>query len=360
MLREPGPLCRENIVELWDSMPRQRKQGPTGGRTFLTGASHRSSLAPLHNVYGTPCVTQALTSFVRRLHTGIPFSCITIREGATKGLHRDSQNACVPSIIIGLTDHERGDLWIEHPEGSISREHEGRTVRGNTYPLLPSPVVFTSNLLLHGPMPWTGRRRLILIAFTPRNVKTFSTELKSLLLSQGFTLPTPAQMNRFKRNIVRPGITQLSIPAALTRARVASLEYPSQLEIHERQPPQEISSSEEEPQAQGIRHTGLLRPQSPGFISRLLVEDQRDLENEVPWMESTQELSQSSYMTATQPSRAPAANQARDEGTDRLRRLERLDAAQIEEDPTPRPPPPKRAKTMPAAFPSRHFPSHPL
>ena len=342
MIRESGPICRENIVELWDTMPRQCKQGPTGGRSFVSGASPRSSMAPINNTYDVPCTTQAVTSFVRSLYTGIPFCSVTIREGSMRGLHKDVQNSHVPSIAISLTDHEGGELWIEHPEGTVEREHEGRRVQGKAYSLFPHPAIFTSNLLLHGAMPWTGRRRLTLIAFTPRNVKTLSVELRSLLLTQGFALPTPAQLSRFRHNLVRPGTVQLSIPNLIARTRAVQQERPPQPELQERRPPQEISSSEDEPQASGLRNTGRLKPPSPGFITRLLADDQRDLENGVPWLGALSEQSQSSCMTGA----------AMHEGRDGPRRMARLEVEQPQTTPTPVPPL-KRAKTMPATLPSR-------
>ena len=263
-LQKPEGITTQDLLDLWDALPKPCLQGPTQGRSYITGASHRHSEAPVHNTFDTPCVTQALTRYIRTRAPGIPFAGATIREGSTKGVHRDPMNSAIPAIVMGLTKHDGGDLWIEHPEGDVAMNHEGAVKRGKVYDIKRMPVVFSSCTLLHGPMPWTGTRRLILVAFTPRNVKTFSTELKSLLLSQGCVMPTKAQLCRYGAQTTWPGTAQLSLPSTIVRQGVqAPPSHSMRTPMTEVVPLLDVSSSDEDTQGVGLRVTGMAKPPPP-------------------------------------------------------------------------------------------------
>ena len=166
LLQAPEALTKEHILELYDLAPTQCKQGPTNARQMMTGGNPRSSNAPLHNIFDLPCVTQAVTKFVRHYAPGIPFSTVTILEGAKHGVHVDTRNASPPNVILNLTTFQGGGLWIEQTGGPDHLKYEGRTMQGKIWSLEAKPVVFSASRLKHVATPWKGARRVVLIAFT--------------------------------------------------------------------------------------------------------------------------------------------------------------------------------------------------
>ena len=318
LLQAPEALAKEHILELYDLAPTQCKQGPTNARQMMTGGNPRSSNAPLHNIFDLPCVTQAVTKFVRHHAPGIPFSTVTILEGAKHGVHVDTHNASPPNVVLNLTTFQGGGLWIEQTGGP---DHlEGRNMQGKIRSLETRPVVFSASRLKHVATPWKGARRVVLIAFTVGTIQTLSEEVRSLLAAAGFCLPIKAQLSFYKAHVIRPGeLRQLTLPSSVVRGSVGIDKTGQLAELGlECTEAIEVTSSDEEPvKAVGLRRGNLLRPPPISYMRRLMWEEDADLEDTF-----TQQGGPS-------PSRGPSLSK---------------------NCPPPLEPPPKRARTAPAGF----------
>ena len=282
LLQAPEALTKEHILELYDLAPPQCKQGPTSARQMMTGGNPRSSNAPLHNIFDLPCVTQAVTKFVRHSAPGIPFSTVTILEGAKHGVHVDTHNAPPPNVIMNLTTFHGGGLWIEQTGGPDHLKYEGRNIQGRIWNLETKPVVFSASRLKHMATPWKGARRVVLIAFTVGTIRTLSEEVRSLLAAAGFCLPTKAQLSFYKAHLIRPGeLRQLTLPSSMVRGSVG-MDKTGQLAGLELECTEaiEVTSSDEEPvKAVGLRRGNLLRPPPMSYMRRLMWEEDADLED---------------------------------------------------------------------------------
>ena len=64
-------------------------------------------------------------------------------------------------LLLGLTHHSAGGLWICDGSGSQLLEAEGVLSRGTTYCTQASAVLFEGRDCLHSTLPWSGNRCVI-------------------------------------------------------------------------------------------------------------------------------------------------------------------------------------------------------
>ena len=59
-------------------------------------------------------------------------------------------------------------------------------LRGDVWPVGPTPLIFSAARIRHMAMPWRGPRRVVIIAFTTGYVNAFSDKVRGLLAAFGF------------------------------------------------------------------------------------------------------------------------------------------------------------------------------
>ncbi|CAE7265114.1 unnamed protein product [Symbiodinium sp. CCMP2592] len=101
--------------------------------------------------------------------------------------HYDAHNATNASLLIGLSHHDRGQLWKQDNAGDVVMESEGTRYWGIRYPTAGRAILFDSKRLLHGTLPWMGDR-YILIAYTVGSRSTTKAEHIEYLQSAGYRL----------------------------------------------------------------------------------------------------------------------------------------------------------------------------
>ena len=93
------------------------------------------------------------------------WNAISVNMDNATAVHVDGRNAAEKSLLIGLSHHRGGGLWIQDNAGTELKEAGGVCYRGVVYPTSARAVQFDGRTRLHGNMPWADHR-CVLIAFT--------------------------------------------------------------------------------------------------------------------------------------------------------------------------------------------------
>ena len=93
------------------------------------------------------------------------WNAISVNMDNATAVHVDGRNAAERSLLIGLSHHRGGGLWIQDNAGTELKEAGGVNYRGSVYPTAARAVHFDGRTRLHGNMPWAGQR-CVLIAFS--------------------------------------------------------------------------------------------------------------------------------------------------------------------------------------------------
>ena len=127
-----------------------------------------------------------LVSRVCREHT---WTTTTLLFNYETPPHIDHQNEATPNLVLTLSVHDGGELWIEG-EGSDFVEHGGVMVKGCKHSLHSYAIRFEAFRLLHMTCPWQTFDRVTLVAFTVKKAERLPQWTWDLLLELGFLLPS--------------------------------------------------------------------------------------------------------------------------------------------------------------------------
>ena len=126
---------------------------------------------------------------VQHLCTGHSFTSISINRNYLAPAHRDLQNGPEENLIVSLSLHDDGGLWVESPLGTVYQEVEGRMIRGEVASLQSHALLFSANKCWHAGLPWKTYDRYTLVAYTVRNWAHLREPARNLLTELGFMLP---------------------------------------------------------------------------------------------------------------------------------------------------------------------------
>ena len=95
----------------------------------------------------------------------------------------------MPSLQI----YQGGNIWIETPSDTVAMVvQHGIMKKGLIHSIREAPVRCSGqNPPHHATEPWSGERRVVLIAFCPASVMHLGHSLRNLLDSLGFNPPCP-------------------------------------------------------------------------------------------------------------------------------------------------------------------------
>ena len=228
-LRRSEKVDRSALVEVWDALPEgikcKDKHNPDS-RILILGANPRNPQFPTLATHQLPHTTRLLAAYVLNHVPHMSFLCLSLRLNADKGPHRDLHNGPEPSFLQVLTNSQTGgNLWLADPKGSEEMLVNGSKVYETIVPCHEQPVNFSSKTKLHATQPWTGARRLVLVAWTP------ITKCPELLthLQQDFAFPK----SRFSQPPQE--LVQSSLESAFHKAAQPNTEqpvtYPQQREL---------------------------------------------------------------------------------------------------------------------------------
>ncbi|CAE7872675.1 unnamed protein product [Symbiodinium necroappetens] len=176
--------------------PRQRMmQSDTQAMSFHLGICARGGLVGVcKDTLTHRNVCRLLCFYVQHLCTGHRFTSISINRNYLAPAHRDLQNGPEENLIVSLSLHDEGGLWVESPLGTVYHEIEGRLIRGEVASLQSHALLFSANKCWHAGLPWKTYDRYTLVAYTVRNWAHLREPARNLLTELGFLLPdVPAE-----------------------------------------------------------------------------------------------------------------------------------------------------------------------
>ena len=194
-------ILPSQLAELWDLMPNTFKYSDGDGKYTVLGANPRKHDAVTGPTDALPHSVRLCAAYVRQTHPHFEFSTLSFRLNMQTKPHRDTRNGTNFSYIHSLEPTQGGELWLAHPQGSIPLQHNEATVLGKVVDVHTNPHVFDARGTLHATMPWQGKRRLVLVAFTTLHSRCPSP-LSSKLLDLGIYLTLGSETT--KQTTLRP------------------------------------------------------------------------------------------------------------------------------------------------------------
>ncbi|CAE7281246.1 unnamed protein product [Symbiodinium sp. CCMP2592] len=159
------------------------------GRTLRLGLYSKGGITGLAKPSGHHlAVSRIFNALIREILPQHCWTSLSVNLNNHTAPHYDAHNATDASLLVGLSHHDAGQLWIQDNAGDVVLEAEGTRYWGMRYPTAGRAVLFDSRRLLHGTMPWMGDR-YILIAYTVGSRATTKVEHIEFLKSAGYQLP---------------------------------------------------------------------------------------------------------------------------------------------------------------------------
>ena len=121
------------------------------------------------------------------MHPELQFTSLVVLDGSQNSIHRDTQNACVPNLVIPLTRFTGGELFLEDPHGELQTVGEC-TLRGDKVSLSEGPVAFDANRVSHRGLP-SPDRRVVLVAYCLKGATRLKYAARTTLSQLGFKVP---------------------------------------------------------------------------------------------------------------------------------------------------------------------------
>ena len=178
------------VVAHMEFQPEARRQAVEPLLGLRLGASgHRAycGLARPTATHRSVCVLlNALILLARPEHR---WTSLAITVDNTIGPHKDVQNAQEPSLLISLSHHAGGELWVFDAHGSSYEEVDGRMLPGRSIRTHMNCVLLQAASVLHCVRPTTAGTRIMLIAFTIEQHRRLKDSVRKELETLGFVLP---------------------------------------------------------------------------------------------------------------------------------------------------------------------------
>ena len=184
------PLVREVVSQLpFEPDSRSFAQGQTlalglYGKGGLLGFTRHTKQ------YGNVC--RLLNQLVYTTWTAHKWTSLAIGVDNLTQPHVDKWNLDANALLVGLTHHTDGGLWIAGEGGTCYEECDNTFAAGRIFSTSGTGVLFNSRSCLHATQAWTGGNRIVLIAYSVSRAAHMSAELCSQLHELGFVPPTPS------------------------------------------------------------------------------------------------------------------------------------------------------------------------
>ena len=217
LLLQPEAPTKEDILNLFSSLPRTHLKRSVSGPFLVSGVSPRSQDTPLTHSKDMPFMCMAINKFMAKQCPSHLYSTFVIRRGGVTHVHRDCRNGPLLSSAVCLTPCHQGDgLWLQDSVGSVERTYRGQTVFGTVFNLNDT-VFFDARKRLHAGFVAGESHlasRVTLVTFTSIHAGTLSEFVRSQLLRLGFPIPSPQAIGRAlygPDGMVQPRLRQLTL-----------------------------------------------------------------------------------------------------------------------------------------------------
>ena len=106
-------------------------------------------------------VCRLLNRMVKLVCPGLQWTSLAVLIDNKCGPHHDRWNWRGLSLLIGLSHHDAGGLWIEAPGGRYFEMVGDDLVAGDIYPTSATGLAFLSKTQLHATCAWAGGNRVV-------------------------------------------------------------------------------------------------------------------------------------------------------------------------------------------------------
>ena len=165
-------------------------------RESASGATFRLGLYSKGGILGVAKHSWRHVATSRILNAAILSICgshtwtsLSINMDNGMGIHLDKHNAPGRSLLVGLSHHTQGELWVKQYGGPAWMSANGIRYSGQLFPTSASAVLFDGRTSPRGTMQWT-RNRCVLVAYTVGRQTEMDPMLLQHLLTAGVVLPT--------------------------------------------------------------------------------------------------------------------------------------------------------------------------
>ena len=159
-------------------------------RTVRLGAYGHHSFFGMTNltaVNRSVCVL--LNGLVRLFRPEHVWTTLVITLNSQVPVHMDSQNARLPTLLIGVSHYQDGQIWIQSQDGTTFEEHKNAMVPGTLHQTSMRCLLFQASTQLHGVKPWQAGDRFVLAAYTIGQFRHLQEHDLTALKQLGFQLP---------------------------------------------------------------------------------------------------------------------------------------------------------------------------
>ena len=189
------PVSRATIGTLFSLLPGEpphKASGSLQGSVFISGGYSKGGLVGLRqNCSLFPSSTQLCNKFIREQAPDHKFSAFILLRNVKADVHKDLGNTNTPSLLIGVSTFNNGELWVESPDGNVEMTLKDKVICGNLYPVCDTKVFFDARNTWHATMPWHGDR-LVLAAYNPAFMNNLQPTQLEQLRHLGFQLSSDA------------------------------------------------------------------------------------------------------------------------------------------------------------------------
>ena len=189
------PVSRATIGTLFSLLPGEpphKASGSLQGSVFISGGYSKGGLVGLRqNCSLFPSSTQLCNKFIREQAPDHKFSAFILLRNVKADVHKDLGNTDTPSLLIGVSTFNNGELWVESPDGNVEMTLKDKVICGNLYPVCDTKVFFDARNTWHATMPWHGDR-LVLAAYNPAFMNNLQPTQLEQLRHLGFQLSSDA------------------------------------------------------------------------------------------------------------------------------------------------------------------------
>ena len=159
------------------------------GRVFRLGLYCKGGFMGVSKTsWSHVAVGRLLNAAVLTTFRGHHWTSLSINKDNRTSPHQDRNNAPGQSLLLGLTHHQNGEIWIEDRCGTEVIREGTATLRGSLYRTDARAVLFDGRNTLHSTMPWRDCR-CIIVAYTVGPFQHMTADQRAHLEDAGFIPP---------------------------------------------------------------------------------------------------------------------------------------------------------------------------
>ena len=134
-------------------------------------------------------VCRLLCSYIQHLCPSFCWTTLAVHLNYAAPVHKDPANGPHQNLLTLISSTEKGGIWIQCPEGRISRRFRGACVEVAFTNPQDQYLIFPAHQLWHASQTWDHLDRYTIVAYTLRNWAHLQPSMQAALKRLGFRLP---------------------------------------------------------------------------------------------------------------------------------------------------------------------------